>query len=107
MSKRFARRLDSYFRLSEHNTNVRTEILAGLTSLTTSILFLVAIILAPVMGITPSAATAPALIFVGILMLSSVKDVDLSDMEKAMPAFCTIVFMPSPTASPWASSPTA
>ena len=45
-------------------------------------------------GIIPSAATAPALIFVGILMLSSVKDVDLSDMEKAMPAFCTIVFMP-------------
>lgn len=45
-------------------------------------------------GVIPSAATAPALIFVGILMLSNVKDVDLNDMEKAMPAFCTIVFMP-------------
>lgn len=66
----------------------------GLTSLTTSLLFLASLILAPVVGIIPSAATAPALIFVGILMLSNVKDVDLSDMEKAMPAFCTIVFMP-------------
>ena len=66
----------------------------GLTSLTTSLLFLAALILAPVVGVIPSAATAPALIFVGILMLSSVKDVDLDNMEKAMPAFCTIVFMP-------------
>lgn len=66
----------------------------GLTSLTTSLLFLAALILAPIVGIIPSAATAPALIFVGILMLSNVKDVDFKDMENAMPAFCTIVFMP-------------
>ena len=66
----------------------------GLTSLTTSVLFLAALVMAPVVGIIPSAATAPALIFVGILMLSNVKDVDLHNMEKAMPAFCTIVFMP-------------
>ena len=66
----------------------------GLTSLTTALLFLVALIMAPVVSIIPSAATAPALIFVGILMLSSVKDVDLDNMESALPAFCTIVFMP-------------
>ena len=66
----------------------------GLTSLTTSVLFLGSLIMAPVVGMIPSAATAPALIFVGILMLSNVKDVDLNNMEKAMPAFCTIVFMP-------------
>ena len=66
----------------------------GLTSLTTSLLFLASLILAPVVGIIPSAATAPALIFVGILMLSNVRDVDLTNMENAMPAFCTIVFMP-------------
>ena len=66
----------------------------GLTSLTTSLLFLASLIMAPVVGIIPSAATAPALIFVGILMLSNVKDVDLNNMERAMPAFCTIVFMP-------------
>ena len=66
----------------------------GLTSLTTSVLFLAALVMAPIVGIIPSAATAPALIFVGILMLSGMKDVDLNDMEQAMPAFCTIVFMP-------------
>ena len=45
-------------------------------------------------GIVPSAATAPALIFVGILMLGNIKDVDFSEMSNALPAFCTIVFMP-------------
>ena len=66
----------------------------GLTSLTTSLLFLSSIILAPFVGIIPGAATAPALIFVGLLMLSNVKDVDFSNMEDAIPAFCTIIFMP-------------
>ena len=66
----------------------------GLTSLTTALLFLGAIIFAPAVGIVPSAATAPALIFVGILMLSNIKDVDFSDMSEALPAFCTINFMP-------------
>ena len=66
----------------------------GLTSLTTALLFLAAIIFAPVVSIVPSAATAPALIFVGILMVSNIKDVDFSDMSEALPAFCTIIFMP-------------
>lgn len=66
----------------------------GLTSLCTALLFLFAIIFAPVVGIVPAAATAPALIFVGILMLSNIKDVDFSDMTDALPSFCTIVFMP-------------
>lgn len=66
----------------------------GLTSLTTALLFLGAIIFAPIVSIVPSAATAPALIFVGILMLSNIKDVDFSDMSEALPAFCTIIFMP-------------
>lgn len=66
----------------------------GLTSLTTSLLFLASVIFAPVVGIIPSAATAPALIFVGILMMSNVKDVDFGSMDNALPAFCTIVFMP-------------
>ncbi len=59
-----------------------------------AIAFLAAIIFAPVVGIVPAAATAPALIFVGILMLSNIKEVDFSDMTNALPAFCTIVFMP-------------
>ena len=78
----------------ESSAGIAADGRTGLTSLTTSLLFLAALILAPVVGIIPSAATAPALIFVGILMLSNVKDVDLNNMEKAMPAFCTIVFMP-------------
>ena len=66
----------------------------GMTSLVTAVLFLGAIIFAPIVGIVPGAATAPALIFVGILMLSNIKDVDFSDMSNALPAFCTVVFMP-------------
>lgn len=66
----------------------------GLTALTTALLFLGAIIFAPVVSIVPAAATAPALIFVGILMLSNIKDVDFDDMTNALPAFCTVVFMP-------------
>jgi len=66
----------------------------GLTSLTTALLFLGAIFLAPVAAIVPLAAAAPALIFVGILMMGNVKDVDFSDMTDALPAFCTIAFMP-------------
>ena len=66
----------------------------GMTSFVTAIAFLAAIIFAPVVGIVPAAATAPALIFVGILMLSNIKEVDFSDMTNALPAFCTIVFMP-------------
>ena len=67
---------------------------SGMTSLVTAVLFLASIIFAPIVGIVPGAATAPALIFVGILMLSNIKDIDFSDMTIALPAFCTVVFMP-------------
>ncbi|WP_346726788.1 NCS2 family permease [Feifania hominis] len=66
----------------------------GLTSFTTAILFLAALFLAPVVGIIPSAATAPALIIVGVLMLSSVKEIEFDDMTEAIPAFLTIAMMP-------------
>ena len=66
----------------------------GLTSLVTAVMFLAAIIFVPVVSIIPAAATAPALIFVGILMLGNIRDVDFGDMSNALPAFCTIVFMP-------------
>ena len=69
-------------------------IAAGLTSLVTALMFLGAILFAPIVSIVPAAATAPALIFVGILMLGNIRDVDFSDMSNALPAFCTIVFMP-------------
>ena len=66
----------------------------GLTSLETAVMFLGAILFAPIVSIVPAAATAPALIFVGILMLGNIRDVDFSEMSNALPAFCTIVFMP-------------
>ncbi|MBP3673802.1 MAG: NCS2 family permease [Oscillospiraceae bacterium] len=66
----------------------------GLTSLTTALLFLASVVLAPIVSIIPAAATAPVLVYVGVLMLSNLKEVDFSDMTNAIPAFCTVVFMP-------------
>lgn len=66
----------------------------GLTASVTAILFLAALVLAPFTGVIPSFATAPALIFVGCLMISSVTELELEDMSEAVPAFLTIVLMP-------------
>ncbi|ADG81690.1 NCS2 family permease [Thermincola potens] len=66
----------------------------GLTAVTTGIMFLLAIFLAPFFVLIPSAATAPALILVGLLMVSAIRDIDFSEMTEAIPAFLTIVFMP-------------
>lgn len=66
----------------------------GLTSLVTSLLFLCSLVIAPFVGIIPGAATAPALIFVGVLMMSSMKELDFSDMSEAIPSFVTVAFMP-------------
>ncbi len=66
----------------------------GLTSLVTGILFLVAIIFAPIAGIVPASATAPALIIVGIFMMSQVSKIDFSDITEALPAFAVIILMP-------------
>ncbi len=66
----------------------------GLTSLVTSVLFLAAIVLAPFVGIVPSAATAPALIYVGCLMISAIKELEWDDISESVPAFLTIAMMP-------------
>ncbi|MCI8624123.1 MAG: NCS2 family permease [Provencibacterium sp.] len=66
----------------------------GLTSCTTAILMLACCVFAPVVGIIPGAATAPALIYVGGLMISSIKDLDTDDMSEAIPAFLCIALMP-------------
>jgi AGZA family xanthine/uracil permease-like MFS transporter len=66
----------------------------GLTSLTTGILFLLALFLWPIFQLIPSAATAPALIFVGFLMLQPVTSIDFTDPTEGIPAFLTIVIMP-------------
>lgn len=66
----------------------------GLTSVTTGILFILALFLAPLALIVPAAATAPALIVVGVLMMGAVRGVEWDDMVYAIPSFFTIVFMP-------------
>jgi len=66
----------------------------GLTSLITSLCFAICLFLSPVASIIPSAATAPALIFVGVLMLKNFAKVDMEDMRSAVPAFLTLVMMP-------------
>lgn len=66
----------------------------GLTSVVTAMLFLGALVLAPFISIIPSAATAPALIFVGSLMMGAIKELDFDDMSEAVPAFLTIAMMP-------------
>ena len=67
---------------------------SGLTALVTSLCFLASLFLAPFFLAVPGAATAPVLVLVGLMMLSSVKRVELSDYSEAIPAFICIIFMP-------------
>jgi AGZA family xanthine/uracil permease-like MFS transporter len=57
------------------------------------VLFLVSIVLSPIVGLVPAQATAPALIIVGIMMLSSFTEIKWDDMEEAIPAFFAGIFM--------------
>ncbi|WP_162011106.1 NCS2 family permease [Streptococcus sp. S784/96/1] len=65
----------------------------GLTAVSTATFFLLSILLLPIVGIVPAAATAPALIIVGVMMVSSFLDVDWSKFEDALPAFFAAFFM--------------
>ncbi len=78
----------------ESNAGIAAGGRTGLTSLVVGVLFLLSIFLAPVAGMVPAAATAPALILVGMLMMQSVQRIDFADFENALPAFLTIVLMP-------------
>lgn len=78
----------------ESSTGISEGARTGLSSIVTSILFLGAILLAPVAGIVPTEATAPALIIVGVLMMGSVLKIDWKDIEVAIPCFLTVVGMP-------------
>jgi len=66
----------------------------GLTSFVTGILFFASLFLAPFVSLIPLVAIAPALIFVGCLMMSQIKEVDFRDITEAFPAFLTIAMMP-------------
>jgi AGZA family xanthine/uracil permease-like MFS transporter len=67
---------------------------SGVTSIVTGLLFLVALFAVPVVGVIPAAATAPALILVGSLMISHAAEIQWNDAEVAIPAFLTIVTIP-------------
>lgn len=66
----------------------------GLTSVVTAICFAVCLFLSPLAGIVPSAATASALIYVGVLMVKSFAKVDMDDLRSAIPAFVALIMMP-------------
>jgi AGZA family xanthine/uracil permease-like MFS transporter len=66
----------------------------GLTALTTAGCFLLALFLSPLIAIIPAAATAPALVIVGVFMMQSVAELDLKDFGKAVPAVVTMLAMP-------------
>lgn len=66
----------------------------GLSTLVVSIMFILSLFLAGVVGIVPAQATAPALVIVGILMMESIKEIDFSDFTEALPAFFTVAIMP-------------
>ena len=66
----------------------------GFTSVVTGVLFLLAILLSPVALIVPAAATAPALVLVGYLMFTLVKDIPVGDVEEGLPALLTMILMP-------------
>lgn len=66
----------------------------GFASVVTGVLFLLAVFLSPIAGFIPSQATAPALVLVGYLMFTLVKDIPVADLEDGLPALLTIILMP-------------
>lgn len=78
----------------ESSSGVAAGAKTGLSAVVTAILFFLALFLTPIFQIIPSAATAPALIFVGFLMMKSVSTIDFEDITEGVPAFITIIVMP-------------
>lgn len=66
----------------------------GLTSVTTGICFLLALLFTPIILIVPAAATAPALVMVGIFMAQGLKELDFDDLSEVAPAFITMLMIP-------------
>lgn len=78
----------------ESNSGIEEGGRTGLTAVTTGVLFLLALFIAPLALVVPSAATAPALIVVGVLMISQVRHIEWDNFVAAFSAFLTIVMMP-------------
>ncbi|SKC54983.1 NCS2 family permease [Maledivibacter halophilus] len=66
----------------------------GLTALSSAGMFALALLFSPVFIMIPGAATAPALVLVGLFMMSPIKEIDLDDFTEAIPAFLAIIMMP-------------
>jgi len=66
----------------------------GLTAVTTGVLFLICLFLAPIVSLVPNAATSPVLIIVGALMLGAIRNIDFDDWTEGFPAYLVIVLMP-------------
>ena len=79
---------------AESSTGIAEGARTCLSSMVVGVLFLFSVFLAPVAGIIPAAATAPALIIVGVLTMRSAVSIPWDDMECAVPAFLTIAVMP-------------
>jgi AGZA family xanthine/uracil permease-like MFS transporter len=67
---------------------------SGVTAIVAGLLFLVSLFIAPLVGAVPAAATAPALIIVGSLMMSQVGEIRWSEASSAIPAFLTLILIP-------------
>ena len=78
----------------ESSAGVGAGARTGLASIVTGFLFLIAIFFAPIFTAIPGFATAPALIFVGFLMVSSIIKVDFNDLSEAIPAYLCMLAMP-------------
>ena len=78
----------------ESSAGVSAGARTGLASIVTGFLFLISIFLSPVFCAIPGFATAPALIYVGFLMISAVAEIDLNDVAEAVPAYLCMIAMP-------------
>jgi AGZA family xanthine/uracil permease-like MFS transporter len=84
--------LDRWFRLRERGTDVGTEV-RGLVAVVTGLLFLVAMWFSPLASVIPAEATAPALIIVGLYMMSVAREVAWDDVDRRFPPV-TMLVMP-------------
>lgn len=78
----------------ESTSGVAAGARTGLASVVTAVLFLLAVFLSPLFALIPSCATAPALVFVGYLMMKAVVDIPFNDPTEGIPAFMAIMVMP-------------
>lgn len=79
----------------ESSSGVAEGARTGLASVVTAICFLLALFFAPIIAIVPAAATAPALVLVGLFMLSPILEIDLADYTESIPVFLTLIMMPA------------